>query len=142
MIEEYRAGNVNLSPACNDFASSGGSTHFSWDELNGGFSNGNPHSPFGIVTSTLTSKLEDTRTNYNRGGITLSSGYRCPHGNANVGGVMQSLHMHGKAADMFSASYAWTEAEFNLLKDAADDTSPTESFSWDTYTDHHYHAAW
>jgi len=142
MREEYRAGNVNYNPTCDDFASSGGSAHFTWSELNGGFAGGNPHSPWGIVTSPLSSKLEDTRTNYNRGGITLSSGYRCPHGNANVGGVMQSLHMHGKAADMYSASHPWTEEEFDLLKEAADNASPAESFSWTTYTDHHYHAAW
>jgi hypothetical protein len=142
MIEEYRAGQVAWTPACSDFANSGGSAHFSWNELNGGFSNGNPHSPWGIVKAALTTGLENTRTNYNRGGILLSSGYRCPHGNANVGGVQQSLHMHGRAADMFSADHAWTEAEFALLKQAADLTNPSESFSWSTYTDHHYHAAW
>jgi hypothetical protein len=94
------------------------------------------------VTAGLTSGLEATRTNYNRGGTQLTSGYRCPHGNAAVGGAAQSYHMHGRAADMYSASHTWTEAEFNLLKAAADQTGPVESFSWTTYTDHHYHAAW
>ncbi len=142
MIAEYHDHGVNYTPVCTDFATSGGSANFSWSELNGGFSNGNPHSPYGIVTGGLTSGLESTRSLYNRGGIQLTSGYRCPHGNAAVSGAAQSYHMHGRAADMYSASHAWTEAEFNLLKAAADQTGPAESFSWSTYTDRHYHAAW
>lgn len=144
IIREYVFYSVSLSPSCSDFASSGGSTHFSWTELNGGFSNGNPHSPFGMVKAALLDGLESTRTNYNGGGITLTSGYRCPHGNFGVGGVAQSFHMHGRAGDMYSASHSWTEQEFNLLKAAADSTSPPpiESFFWHTYTDRHYHAAW
>lgn len=142
MIAEYHEHGVNYTPDCADFATSGGTANFSWSKLNGGFSNGNPHSPYGIVTGGLTSGLEATRTNYNRGGIRLTSGYRCPHGNAAVNGAAQSYHMQGRAADMYSASYAWTEAEFNLLKAAADQTGPAESFSWTTYTDRHYHASW
>jgi hypothetical protein len=143
IIQEYATYGVNTPhPTCSEFASSGGSTNFSWSELNGGFSSGNPHSPWGIVKSGLTTGLEATRTNYNRGGITLTSGYRCPHGNYAVGGVSQSLHMRGRAADMKSAEHSWTETEFGLLKTAADATSPTESFFWNTYPDHHYHAAW
>jgi hypothetical protein len=142
IIEEYRGGQVAWTPGCGDFASGGGAPHFSWSELNGGFTNGNPHTPWGIVTSGLTNGLETTRTNYARGGIRLSSGYRCPHGNANVGGVQQSLHMHGRAGDMFSSEHSWTEAEFTLLKEAADLTGPVESLHWHTYTDRHFHAAW
>jgi len=59
----------------------GGTTNFSWDALNGNFSNGNPHRPWGIVREGLTTGLEATLTNYNCGGILLTSGYRCPHGN-------------------------------------------------------------
>jgi len=95
-----------------------------------------------MVTSGLTNGLEATRTNYNRGGILLTSGYRCPDGNAAAGGVATSLHMHGRAADMYSAAHSWTAEEFRLLRDAANLTGPTESFTWDTYDDHHYHAAW
>lgn len=57
-------------------------------------------------------------------------------------GVNNSLHMQGRAADMYSASYAWTEEEFNLLRDAAMLTGPTESLFWHSYSDRHYHAAW
>jgi Peptidase M15 len=144
IIEEYRAGQVAWTPSCSDFSSSGGSDHFTWSELNGGFSAGNPHNPWGIIKEALTTGLEATRARYARGGILLSSGYRCPHDNAQVGGVQQSIHMHGRAADMYSAEHPWTEDEFNLLKAAADGTSPgpVESFFWSTYSDHHYHAAW
>jgi len=116
--------------------------HHTWSELNGGFGDGNPHNPFGMVKSSLTTGLESTRTNYNRGGIRLTSGYRCSDGNAAVTGVPTSLHMQGTAGDMYSADHDWIEAEFNLLKEAAASTSPTESFNWTTYTDHHFHAAW
>ncbi len=143
IIEEYRAGQVNLNPTCSDFASSGGTAHFTWSELNGGFQDGNPHNPWGIVRQGLKDGLEATRSNYNRGAIRLSSGYRCPHGNANVGGVQQSYHMHGRAGDMYSWDHTWTEQEFNLLRQAALNTGNTiELFNWTTYTDRHLHAAW
>jgi hypothetical protein len=51
--------------------------------------------------------------------------------------------MHGRAADMHSnASRTWTEEEFNRLKAAAEATHPVQSSSYDTYPNHHYHAAW
>lgn len=86
--------------------------------------------------------LEATRANYNRGGIRLSSGYRCPHGNWNVSGAAQSLHMHGRAADMKSSDHAWTEEEFDRLRAAAAATGPIELLHWTSYADRHLHAAW
>ena len=44
---------VNLDPGCDDFDDSGDSDNFTWSELNGGFSDGNPHEPYGIVTQDL-----------------------------------------------------------------------------------------
>jgi len=140
--QEYIDMGKQSRPGRSSFSASGGTANFSWSELNGGFTDGNPHPPWGMVTQTLIDKLEATRTNYNRGGIRLSSGYRCPHGNRIVGGKPESHHIYGRAADMFSASYTWTEDEFNRLKAAADLTNPLESFFWNTYDDHHYHAAW
>jgi len=147
IIGEYATFNVTFRPTCAAFDSTGGSTHFSWSELNGGWQRGNPHRPWGLVTTGLTTGLEATRTNYNRGAILLTSGYRCPHGNAAVGGVPQSLHMQGRAGDMYSADHGglnWKKPEFELLKAAADATvpRPMESFKWSMYKDHHYHAAW
>ena len=120
-----------------------GSANFSWAELNGGFQQGNPHGPWGIVRSSLTTGLEATRTNYNRGGIRLTSAFRCPHGNAAAGGVFNSYHVHGRAADMYSIQHPWTEDEFNLLRQAAFNTGNTiELLNWNTYADRHLHAAW
>ncbi len=144
IIGEYTTFQVNLQPTCADFANAGGTTNFSWSELNGGWSTGNPHQPWGMVRQGLTGGLEATRTNYNRGGIRLSSGYRCPHGNQAVGGVVNSLYMHGRAADMYSADHPWTQQEFDRLRRAAGKTNPPplELFQWTTYVDHHLHAAW
>jgi len=142
MIAEYATRRVNFRPYCVSFSNGGGSANFSWSELNGGFQQGNPHNPWGIIRPALTGGLEATRANYNRGGIRLTSGYRCPHGNSQADGAPQSLHMHGRAADMYSNDHPWTEDEFNLLKAAADVTGPAESFFWNTYLDRHYHAAW
>lgn len=144
IIEEYKTHNVNWTPSCSDVRSAGGTANFTWSELNGGFSNGNPHATWGIVTATLETEIENTRTNYNRGGIRLSSGYRCPHGHASIpGAASQSIHMRGQAVDMYSASHSWTETEFDLLKAAAVATGNTvEAFNWDTYPDRHLHVAW
>ena len=74
--------------------------------------------------------------------IRVESGYRCPHGNADVGGVVQSFHTQGRASDLFSSGTAWTQTEFDLMAAAADTTSPTERFEWTSYSDHHLHVAW
>ena len=146
IIAEYTTFQVNLQPTCADFATDGGSTHFQWWELNDNWSNGNPHRPWSMIKQGLLNGLEQTRTNYNRGGIRLSSGYRCPHGNTAVGSdaPRTSFHMHGRAADMFSADHAWTRSEFNKLRQAAAEAVPAsvELFQWTTYDDHHLHAAW
>jgi len=75
-VDTYSGGSVYFSlgmlPHCTwldgDFNSSGGSTNFSWSEVNGGFSQGNPNYPWGIVRTSLYVGLEQTRTNYNRAG--------------------------------------------------------------------------
>ncbi|MBA4158258.1 MAG: hypothetical protein H0X65_12380, partial [Gemmatimonadetes bacterium] len=120
----------------------GGSAHFSWSELNGGFRTGNPHAPWGHIKSRLTQGLEATRSHYNRGAIRISSGYRCPHGNSHVRGASNSFHVHGRAADMYSLDHPWTEEEFNRLRDAAWATGPVELLHWHSYADRHLHAAW
>lgn len=142
IVREYRTYHIAWQPTCENICDSGGTQNFSWPELNGGFQGGNPHDPWGIVSEELMTGIEAARTNYNRGGLRISSGYRCPHGNANSGGVGASLHMQGRAADLYSTDHAWTEEEFNLLRDAAEDTNPTGSLTWNQYADHHYHVAW
>ncbi len=147
IIAEYPTYQASPQPTCADFATAGGSAHFEWWELNDNWSNGNPHRPWSMIRQGLLNGLEQTRTNYNRGGILLSSGYRCPHGNNAVGGVVNSFHVHGRAADMYSADHGgvnWTKGEFNKLRRAASLTvpAPVELFPWTMYADHHLHAAW
>ena len=139
IIEEYRAGQVAWTPTCGDFSTSGGTANFGWSELNR--SPGSGHPPYGIVRSVLWSGLENTRSNYNRGGIVIDSGYRCPHGNALVGGAYQSRHMWGDAADMHSQDHPWSQAEWTLLRNAANAAGATyiEPYADDPS---HVHADW
>jgi hypothetical protein len=151
IIQEYYNRGLNNPPVCANFESHANnyaySNHFEWHELNGEFADGNPHDPFGWITTGLIDGLEATRTSYGAA-IYLSSGYRCPDGNASptINGAVNSLHMRGRAADMYrNANHTWAnEAEFNLLKAEADATNPapTESLGYNTYANHHYHAAW
>lgn len=132
---------VNWIPNCQDITSSGGSAHFSWSALNGNFAQGNPHQPWGIVKQALTDSLEQTRTNYNRGEIRLSGGYRCPHGNNNVGGAAQSKHMKRRRRHVLARSNV-DRARVQFAGGSCRPHGPTESLNWSTYADRHYHAAW
>ena len=151
-VDTYSGGSVWFTsfylPLCSAWdgglATSGGTGNFSWSALNGDFSSGNQNSPYGIVRASLLNGLEATLSIYNRGAITLTGWYRTPSRNEVNGGVFNSRHVHGRAADMKSAANPWTETEFNLLKDASLNTSPmpVEALNWNSYNDHHYHAAW
>jgi len=154
MINEYRPGvvyqnGVSPIPGCSDieYHSSGYQylTNFTWGELNWNWGQGNPHTGWGIIHAGAANGLQTTRNNYGQA-IYVSSGYRCPHGNASIPGDDNSHHMRGRAIDMYKwggnvAPY-WSEAEFNALKDIADNTMPVESFPYTEYPDRHYHAAW
>ena len=84
--------------SCNDIATGGGSSNFSWSQLVK--SQGDGHDGYGIIRSGLTTSLENTR--YAIGGwpITVISGYRRPYGNANTGGYAGSRHMWGDGVDI------------------------------------------
>lgn len=158
MADEYENPDYQntLRPACTDFKTSGGSANFTWAELNGhGYLSsppyGNPHydnGGWGMINSTLTTGLEAARSIYNRGGIALSGGYRCPHGNAGISGaVANSYHTHGRAGDMYSAEHGgknWSLAECELLRNAVLDSNPipNETLSCTRYDDKHLHSGW
>ena len=129
---------VNLNPDCDDFADSGDSDEFTWSQLNGGFSTGNPHEPYGIVEQDLKDGLDYIATNYaNFEGVNLTSGYRCPHGNAAVGGAKNSAHVHGRAGDLLRPG--WTKAEFNDVKEVAKKAGAYKVSKYEDYSDHHLH---
>ena len=148
MAQEYVTFGVNIRPKCGDFVRHDPayrySPNFTWAELNGGWGKSNPHPEWGIITTALTNGLEATRGNYNRGAIRISAGYSCPHGNAAVGGesVTTSRHMHGRAADVYSANHSWTKHEFTRLREAARLAGAVELSNWNTYRDRRLHVSW
>ena len=90
----------------NDFANY--TQQFTWNELNGGWSDGSEygaHEPYGVFHSNLITAIDNIREEYNQP-IVLSSGYRCPQGNTNVGSKYPttSYHMFGRAVDMTTAN--------------------------------------
>jgi hypothetical protein len=72
VVAEYKTGAMAsiYVPDCGDFSTGGGTTSFSWAELN--LSPGSGHPPWGIVTSGLWTGLEHTKNEYE--GSCLSSG--------------------------------------------------------------------
>jgi hypothetical protein len=58
-----------------------------------------------VVDSKLIEKLELLRTFFNGASIMITSGYRCPDHNMKVGGVKNSQHTLGKAADIKVKGY-------------------------------------
>lgn len=156
MVREYLpgevyAGGVSPRPNCSELEqhSTGYqyTTHFTWEDWNGGFSNGNPHTEFGLIRDALRTAVEAGRTIYGYA-IYMSSGYRCPHGNASLpDSSPTSYHMQGRAADLYrwGGQYApyWSEEQFNELKAIfeAESPGPVESFSYTKYSNRHYHVA-
>jgi hypothetical protein len=155
IIDEYRtrgvpwtAGVAGSLPTCGDFATAGGSAHFTWHQLH--HAPGSGHRPLGIVKQVLWEGLEKTRVEYGTGpdaGITITSGYRCPHGNELVYASLglpvyaASRHQHGEAVDMKPTTRPWNENEWIRLRNAALKAGAT----WiEPYEDapSHVHAQW
>lgn len=62
--------------------------------------------------------LEPLRRRY--GAIIISSGYRCEELNRAVGGVKNSQHMRGEAADIHTSSLEQAERYFHFIKEKTD----------------------
>lgn len=147
-------------------------TNFDWGELNGYFQDGNPHGGngggWGWVQSDLPSGLQSLRNDWaadSLGGVygpalPLSSGYRCPHGNATIPGASNtSWHMAGLAADISVRRIArrhpdWGSFDaderdakykevWDKLHDLTDDGTNIDQASqnYDFYADRHFHIA-
>ena len=104
-------------PERGEFSNSGGSDHFTFGELNSG------HYDWGIVTDALYTGLEATRTNYGHP-MDVRSGYRNPIHNADEGGVPESRHIYGLAADILvrdlNGNGEIDRSDWDVLKDAAE----------------------
>jgi hypothetical protein len=147
IVYEYELKNANERPSsCQEFTQSGASANFSWPELNGRgpassppFGNLHfPHGDWGLVRESLRAGLEATRLNFG-GPIHLTSGYRDPCGNAGIpGAVPQSLHMQGRAADMFPAGHWGDPFKLDTLQAAGQATNHIEVVRYLNYV----HFAW
>lgn len=56
------------------------------------------------IATTLVQTLQDIRNKHGKP-ITITSGYRCPVGNKQAGGVSKSKHMEGLAADFYMPGF-------------------------------------
>jgi len=115
--QEYIDMNKARVPERGEFSNSGGTEHFTFDELNSG------HYSWGIITDALYTGLEATRTNYSHP-MDVSSGYRNPIHNADEGGVPESRHIYGLAADIYvrdlNGNGDIERSEWDVLADAAE----------------------
>lgn len=149
------AGGVNPQIPCPDFKYHNPTyqylAHFTWSELNGGFTDGNPNYGWGFLNQIAAGMVELLRVYWNSP-LRMSSGYRSPAGNLAVNGSSTSHHMQGRAFDLYKSSVpagacpngpaCWTEEEFDELKDLADNMSPYQSFGYYQYADRHFHVSW
>jgi hypothetical protein len=124
-------------PECSEFATTGGTAHFTWDSLS--VFPGNEHKPLAIIKAATA--LENTRVAYGHS-VAVLSGYRCPNGNNNIAGASStSRHMRGDAFDIRweLSNGTWTQDQINALRDAALANGFTHNLLWDSYADHHLH---
>jgi uncharacterized protein YcbK (DUF882 family) len=101
---------------------------------------GSGHMPYSAFQLFMWNELEDVRSEFDNEPIIIDSGYRCPHGNAAVGGAGQSRHMWGDAVDMHSQGTwnhdAWLDLQAAAVAAGA---SFIEPYSQDPS---HVHADW
>jgi hypothetical protein len=141
-ISEYHTYGVGFIPFCSAFSTGGSSQHFSWEEWTvSGY-----HQPWAIAAPDMFTHLEDTRSNYDRGALLITSAYRCPHKNASLPGAAQnSRHQYGDAVDLVPLNQEWGYGEWELLSSAAQQAGATFIEPWGTgpgQTDDHVHADW
>ena len=71
-------------------------------------------------------------------GFQMTSGYRCPHGNASIPrAASDSKHMHGRAADLLRPG--WSEKEFEDLKQLAEEFGAVFTSEFTDYPNNHLH---
>ncbi len=130
-----------LTPTCDNFTESASGEYFSFNELNIGAGNDSDwaliQEPL-LVPPTAGWGLEYWRYLWGQP-MTVSSGYRRPEHNLDVGGVAESRHMFGDAADIASTEATWQDL-VNLTGPTGANASYTEPVQYSTYG--HVHADW
>ena len=95
------AGTATFSALNSGVTGNGSSAHFKRTEFKcecgGRYCNGYPG---GNTSAKLLGILESLRSYYGKP-ITVTSGQRCPTYNRQIGGISNSAHIYGKAADIF-----------------------------------------
>ncbi len=94
------------NPACS-------SAHFSYEELTV-----NDYYPWAIITPALLNGLEIVRASYGLP-MLITSGYRTPANNKRVGGVVDSQHIYGMAADIAATCPEWDDLAAIALQKGA-----------------------
>ena len=99
--------------------------------------------PFGGMNTELVNVLNQLREKL-REPLIISSGYRCPTHNRNIGGASQSYHMKGVAADVYINSENYSPHQIaQMALDCGADTAvayPNQGF---VHVDMRgYRAAW
>jgi hypothetical protein len=117
VVQEYVTYAADFIPSCTDFSQYTHSAYFQASELR----NGDDYS-WALVRVPLTVDqssgygLDKWRANYGSSRI-INSGYRNPAHNFSVGGVFDSQHLHGTAADL--RNQMGTTLEYNNMVTAA-----------------------
>ena len=139
MLDEYEQFMVEWTPGCSDFRSGGSTAHFTWSEFNGNWSDGSEygeHHPWGIMDDLVLAKVQEIR-DFHGAPIQLTSGYRCPQGNTDVGShyPRTSRHMYGRAVDIHTGGDA---AFYKKIRDYAENIG-FSYVDWTRYPDRHLH---
>jgi len=116
--QEYIDMNKKTTPQRREFSDSGGSTNFSFVELNRG------NCGWAVIDGRLTAGLEAIRANLNDSTIIIGigGGYRNPIHNANINppGAVESWHIYGRAADVLIEDFNGNGVVENAIPDGAD----------------------
>lgn len=68
------------------------------------------------IATTLVQTLQELRNKYGKS-ITITSGYRCPSYNKRAGGVSNSKHMDGAAADFYMSGFNSQSTRINMVNE-------------------------
>ena len=140
---------------CSEFADSGDSRNFTWEQLVGGSNmrgveNGK-HSPWGLMSASAINGVDQVYdVFYDKFGLALvvSSGFRCPQGNSDVGSKLKnSAHMFGEAVDIDVEGLetgVMTQPQHSILVQAIENSGGTVPNSYAKYSQSltHVHAHW
>ena len=108
IVIEYEERSIR-EPLCDELVANTSSRHFSFNEYNY-----NGYHSRAWITATLRRRMDQIRDAH-KAPLVMSSGYRCPDKNNDVGGLPDSLHQFGRAADIDTALSGLSETDIEKL---------------------------